>query len=353
MEPPTGPMSASAESTPQPGDAAVIIENMGSQLSDYLGAPSVSDIARLALGPVAAIVVTIIFLVTGAYNAPNSLFNVGFIVIILVSYSASQARRMHERALMERFARANNFTFDQNGSVDETYGTIFKAGGTLRVSDVVTGTFHGHPLRLFMLRDTVQEGRSSRTYYDTVAEIDLAGKLPHVLLLNQKSHFVTSPLLTSDASGLGLAFSFGKSTRVSLEGDFNQYFTLLTAPGGEQAALEVFTPDLMALLEDEKVHYTVELIAGRIYVLSAGFLTTPESLSTLFAALEKLAGRLDPLAARLANDTTIPAPTVNSTILGDQSLLPSRINYKIIAIIVAVGIALPIIFGIAIVLTTR
>lgn len=209
-------------------------------------------------------------------------------------------KKQFEDAFLQEFALANGYSFDKNGQVDEAYGTIFRLTGDQRVSDVVTGTYDNNNIRLFICELTTRIGNSTQKYQDTVIELDLHGQLPNLLMVNKKSRY----------GQLNLAGSFGIKNTFSLEGDFNEYFTLYGQENNQIEALEVFSPDTMALMEDESKHFTVEFSGNRIYIYANGFLTNTNDLTQAFALAKKLIAKIAPLASRLQNDSAIiPVPT--------------------------------------------
>ncbi len=66
-----------------------------------------------------------------------------------------------------------------------------------------------------------------------------------------------------------LPAAFARDQVLSLEGDFNEHFTLYCPKEYERDALYVFTPDLMALLIDEAAPYDVEIVDRWMFVYSA------------------------------------------------------------------------------------
>ena len=62
------------------------------------------------------------------------------------------------------------------------------------------------------------------------------------------------------------SYSFGQEQRLSLEGNFDDYFTLYCPRQYERDALYVFTPDLMALLIDEASPFDVEIVDDWMFV---------------------------------------------------------------------------------------
>ncbi|MGH7237177.1 MAG: hypothetical protein ACREGF_01435, partial [Candidatus Saccharimonadales bacterium] len=240
--------------------------------------------------------------VSGSGDSSN---NSGFIYIlglpfIVFSGWLYKLRKQFEDAFLQEFARDNNYDFDKNGTVDETYGSIFQAKGHQTVSDVVSGNYVGNSLRLFLYELVNGSGRNQQRYQETVMELDLHGQLPELLMTSKRS-----------ASDQLVLPEFGTKNTIKLEGNFDQYFTLYAPAGNEIEALEVFSPDTMALMEDESKHYTVEFAGNRIYIYVNGFVATTENLTSLFALAKKLIDKIAPLAARLQNDSAIIATPVN------------------------------------------
>jgi hypothetical protein len=62
---------------------------------------------------------------------------------------------------------------------------------------------------------------------------------------------------------------FDKKQILSLEGNFNEFFTLYCPREYERDALYVFTPDLMALLIDNAAPFDVEIVDDWMFVYSA------------------------------------------------------------------------------------
>jgi hypothetical protein len=220
-------------------------------------------------------------------------------VVIFAGWLA-KLRQEFEDAFLEEFAKSNGFNFSKNGSVDITYGSIFRIPGTAKqVSDVLTGEYKGADLRIFLFRLVKGSGRNQRDYNDTVVELDLNGKLPNLLMINNKSKL----------GGLDITDAFDEKHKISLEGDFNDYFTLYGNQNNEIEARQVFTPDTMALMEDNSKHYSVEFGGNRVYIYANGYIGNKQELIGAFTLAKKLIDKIGPLAERLAKDASIiPKP---------------------------------------------
>ena len=76
------------------------------------------------------------------------------------------------------------------------------------------------------------------------------------------------PQLVLDAkrNGDSIPMAIGGGQTLSLEGDFDQHFTLYAPRGYERDALYIMTPDLMALLIDETGDLDVEVVDDMLFV---------------------------------------------------------------------------------------
>ena len=102
------------------------------------------------------------------------------------------------------------------------------------------------------------------TRYWRYLRIDMNRNLPHVILDST----------VDNVNILGKVFNnlpddIDPNQRLSLEGGFNDYFTLYAPKDYERDALYIFTPDLMALLIDGATWCDVEIVDNQIYFYSA------------------------------------------------------------------------------------
>lgn len=86
-------------------------------------------------------------------------------------------------------------------------------------------------------------------------EMRLPRRLPHLMI---------------DARGNGSVRAvLPGSQRLSLEGDFDRYFTVYVPAGYEQDALQLLTPDVMACLIDHGRSWDIEIVDDRLIAASA------------------------------------------------------------------------------------
>lgn len=205
-----------------------------------------------------------------------------------------------EAAFLEQFAAANGYEFDPKGTVDKAYAAIFRLPGEQQTSDVVSGTYAGIALHMFLFETTVRLGRSDYTFKNTVMELDLPGELPHLLLVDKRWR-------GSKHDGPSVEAAAGIESTISLEGDFNKRFTLHAPAGSQVEALEVFSPDTMALMEDTPRHYLVEFVGNRIYIYTDGYVADSAAIADLFTLARQLVTKLSPVAFRLEHDSVLAA----------------------------------------------
>jgi hypothetical protein len=252
--PPPVPVPAPVSLAPPPIETPdgidIKIDDVNKSLKDYIIHKRLLQFIAAVVGLIVwegilvPVFVVSLFSTNSDTNSGSNGKGIATLVIMPIVFFTAWIARIKakfEAAFLAEFARANDFTFNLTGTVDETYGTIFRINGKQAVSDIITGTYRGNDLRLFLYKLTVRQGRSSVTRTDTVIELDLHGQLPNLLMVNKQSNY----------NKINIEESFGTKNKIQLEGDFEQFFTLYAPSNTQIEALEVFSPDTMALMEDE------------------------------------------------------------------------------------------------------
>ena len=219
--------------------------------------------ALIGIPVIGAMVVTIVSSVRDGSSGAIAL--VLFLILgtglaALVVVGVMSGRQRWERWLrMDRFATANGLTFSP-ADADPSYpGAIFSIGDSRRANEHFRTT-DGRILDFGNYQYSTGSGknRSTRTWGFLALKLDR--KLPHMVLDTKANNGLFG--------GTNLPAHFDKEQILSLEGDFNEYFTLYCPKEYERDALYVFTPDLMALLIDEAAPFDVEIIDDWMFVYS-------------------------------------------------------------------------------------
>ena len=219
-----------------------------------------------------------------------------FFAILLFGISAIERTTQQTQAKLyirlERFATLNNMDYtpkiEQPGHTGilflqeakrtkQELSSLFTAGVS---ADVVTNVFQSKDGIQFEIGSyaafesgghlTLTSKSINASPYTYIC-IRLAKRVPHILLDNKANNVGFMKKYSNTAS------IFSKDQILSLEGDFNNYFTLYAPKEYEQDALYIFTPDLMTLLIDKVKDADVELIGDQLYIYKRGYMPLTQS----------------------------------------------------------------------------
>lgn len=165
---------------------------------------------------------------------------------------------------LQQFAEQNglNYTFQKDSPVYP--GIIFSEGHSRYAEDIIARTEKLENFEFGNFFYTTGSGKNQSKHDWGYISISLERNLPHMVLDGSKNN---NKLFGLNFSSLPV--SFDKNQTLSLEGDFNKYFTLFAPKEYERDALYVFTPDLMALLVDNVAQFDAEVIDNKIYIYSS------------------------------------------------------------------------------------
>lgn len=159
---------------------------------------------------------------------------------------------------LDRFAAANGLTFSPLSRDPQYPGMIFGQGRSRVALDHLRSS-EGRFLDYGTYRYVTGSGKNSTTHTWGFVALELDRSLPHMVLDAKANNGLFG-------STIGIAFS--KDQILSLEGDFNEHFTLYCPREYERDALYVFTPDLMALAIDEAAAFDIEIVDKWMFVYS-------------------------------------------------------------------------------------
>lgn len=220
----------------------------------------------LGLSIAAPVIVSLVALASGRFDTAELLGVVPPLLIIIVAAvivaRSLLARRddWEKRLRMARFAAANGMRYESASDAPSYPGAIFGVGSARKVTDHFRTTDDRY-LDFGNYRYVTGSGKSRTTHDWGFLALHLDRALPHMLLDSRANN----GLLGST----NLPAVFSREQVLSLEGDFDEHFTLYCPAEYERDALYVFTPDLMALLIDEAAPYDVEIVDRWMLVYSA------------------------------------------------------------------------------------
>lgn len=223
-------------------------------------------IVTMSLVVVFPLLITLFAIASGARPITESLAALPGLIIVIVAavlavrFLRSTQQSWQQRVRMSRFAAANGLTFEPRSPAPSYPGAIFGIGSSRVVTDHFR-TPDGRFIDFGNYTYVTGSGKSRTTHRWGFLAMHLDRALPHMLLDSTANNGMFG------ASNLPTAFR--RDQVLSLEGDFNRYFTLYCPKQYERDALYVFTPDLMALLIDEAAPFDVEIIDRWLFVYAA------------------------------------------------------------------------------------
>jgi hypothetical protein len=156
---------------------------------------------------------------------------------------------------LPRFAADNGWHFSASDPEPTYPGSLFAYGSRRTAVDHIRSTT-GRYFDFGEFRYVISGGESDLIKSWGFVAIHLGRPLPHIVVEATLPGF----------PGWKLPFPFNRSQVLSLEGDFDQHFTLFCPAGYERDALYIFAPDLMSLLVDSTGGSHVEIIDGWFFV---------------------------------------------------------------------------------------
>jgi hypothetical protein len=210
---------------------------------------------------VATIIVLTVFLMADpimSFVMSFSVVSVFVIVaVILVTEKITARKNANIGQRLEWLAKDNGWTYRYRVASLGYTGSLFSAGHTYEYSHIVSSEDFDIGRCTFL----TGSGKSQQRHHYGFIAMRLKKHMPH-MLLDTKSNNLKA--FGFDMSNLPVQFS--KSQKVSLEGDFDKYYTLY-APGdyGGVDVRYIFTPDLMQLLIENSTD-DIEIIDDKLYV---------------------------------------------------------------------------------------
>ncbi|MDZ8173120.1 hypothetical protein [Microbacterium xanthum] len=251
---------------------------------------------------------------------------IGVAVALGLGFFGAWRGTRERRYRLDAFARANRLRYLPGIASPPLPGMIFRHGSSRRSTDVVRGE-RPRFVEFGNYRYSTGSGKNRTTHRWGYVAVKLDIPLPHIVL---------DATSNNGLFGSNLPMSYRKEQRLSLEGDFDRYFSLFCPRGYESDALYLFTPDIMARFIDSAAALDVEIVDDWLFFYTKREAVTldPASWAWLFGAvaamLDKLAQwerwRDDRLRAA-ATSSSHPGPTgpSESASATDPAAMPASV----------------------------
>jgi hypothetical protein len=210
------------------------------------------------VGTIAVFVITLLVAskLTGSFGTGATFGAIVFVGGAITTGLLLMKLERLRRQQLHAFAAANQATFIENIDNPGQPGLIFQEGDDRHIKDCLT--IQG--VEVGTAKFTTGSGKNRQTHEYGYLRMKLPRKLPHMVLdataNNYFGRFSTLPT------------NFDRSQKLSLEGNFDSYFTLYAPKAYERDALYVFTPDVMHIFVEQAYNYDVEIIDDNLYLYS-------------------------------------------------------------------------------------
>lgn len=155
---------------------------------------------------------------------------------------------------------------------------INQIGYNRQFSDVISGNYSDFPFELYKYTYVTGSGKNRRVHTNLVLRTTLPKIFPQLVLDSRKNDGIIS----------NLPLYYDDSQRIELEGDFNKTFDLYAPDGYQVPALDVFSPDFMAILIYFHSVFDLEIIGDQLYIMSKEDKYSEQVLKEMFKATEEV-----------------------------------------------------------------
>lgn len=224
-------------------------------------------------------------------------------------------------AKIDRFAKDNGLIFKTETDNPNYDGLIFKIGDDRQSSSQLQDA-NNKQFEIANYSYSVGSGNDSKITHFGYIMIDLDRNLPNIVLDAIKNN--TDSIFGINRGNLPIALK--NNQKLSLEGDFDKYFSLYVPKGYEEDALYIFSPDLMSIFIDElSESYDAEIVDNKLFIYSnlTFDLSDPILLKKLFKIIDVVGSKMIRNTEHYTDDNVA---IVNST--GDILSRRSKISDK-------------------------
>jgi hypothetical protein len=187
-----------------------------------------------------------------------SLFMLVIICVLLPILYFGIRRLITRQIKMQAFTTTNGITLLSDVKDPSYAGIIFNEGDTRSIREAyILPQVHNAEIGNYIYYTGSGKNRTAHNY--GYIKFSIPRNVPH-LLLDAKSNNLFGKL-----SNLP---KLTKDQQLSLEGDFNNYFTLYAPNSYEADALYILTPDVMQTLLDNTKDFDVEIVDNNVFIYS-------------------------------------------------------------------------------------
>lgn len=265
-------------------------------------------------------------------------FGIAGLIVWGMIANSNKTWRRHYR--LDQFARANGLAAFPVSADPRYAGSIFGIGSSRASYDRIQST-SGRFLDIGSYRYTTGSGKNRTTHTWGYLAMQLDRRLPQMVLDSKANNGLFG--------STNLPKTFSRDQVLSLEGDFDKYFTLYCPREYERDALYVFTPDLMALLVDNAGAFDVEIVDDWLFVYSTTPIDTtdPAQIGRMFQIVDTVGAKTLSQSDNYSDDrvphaqaASLAGPDASRNLIAPQGRrLRTRASWVSIVVFVLVVVA--------------
>lgn len=176
-----------------------------------------------------------------------------FIPFIIIFLYANLVQKEIRILFWKQFAEMNGWQYAYSCDPNQEKGIMFRLGRDRHISYCIEGVIDERRFRIFNYDFKIGSGKETKIYNYTVFAFKFGGTFPNIYLNNKNN---------------SCGIKAGEA--IPLPEEFENSFTLSAPKDYEIEALEIFTPDVLASLLDNKFNHDVEFVNQEMLVFSDG-----------------------------------------------------------------------------------
>ncbi len=207
--------------------------------------------------------------IEGALIIFGSMGFVGALIVFLTDPFPKLTSKAQDK--LRQFAESNFMTFSDALPAHDENGMLFQTDKT--PENVIQYSKNGLQLEMGTIVAPYRRAFVRTTQPYTYLRLPISEIFPHVVLESERNN-----TLNLDTVPQGIS----RKNSLSLEGDFDHFFSLYAPEDMKANALYIFTPDIMALLIDDEHAFDLEIVGDSLYLYTPGLVIAERSVIARF-----------------------------------------------------------------------
>jgi hypothetical protein len=209
---------------------------------------------------------------------------------------ASVQSDIHEKFILQ-IASALGFQYIAAEPAGFTNALTFSVGEDHVLLDILSGTYRSFPIRIYTHSYRSSTGRNGNRAEETVCDVLLNGVLPHILINFKYPSDDVEP--------------------VTLEGTFNEDFSVYVERGRQIEIRQLLEPDVMETLMQHFKNLQIEIMpepgGSRMYIIRPWLMDNRAEFLSLMEIVDNFIDMLLPGAGAVSRDIVTTPDEVAST----------------------------------------